>query len=93
MKSAQAASARPAVRVTVADRFRTEIERAASEGVALDDLSLHLTLGDISQLKRDRTVALTDISFAGGAMTYLGVTVVKGDLPQSALRRQVATGA
>jgi len=92
MRSAQP-SIRPSARVTVADRFRGEIERAASEGVALGDLALHLTLGDISQLKRDRTVALADISFAGGAMTYLGVTVVVGNVPQSALRRQAAGGA
>jgi hypothetical protein len=77
----------------VANRFRTEIEQAASEGVSLGDLALHLTLGDISQLKRDRTVALADISFADGAMTYLGVTVVKGNVPQSALRRQALDGA
>ncbi len=89
MKSAQPAT-RSAIRVTVADRFRGEIEKAASEGVALSDLALHLTLGDVSQLKRDRTVALADISFADGAMTYLGVTVVNGNIPQSALRRQAA---
>jgi hypothetical protein len=92
MKSAQPA-ARTAVRVTVADRFRGEIEQAASEGVALEELALHLTLGDVEQLKRDRAVALADISFTGGTMTYLGVTVVKGNVPQSALRRQAADGA
>jgi len=29
-------------RATVASRFRTEIEQAASQGVALDDMTLHL---------------------------------------------------
>jgi len=76
-----------AVRPTVAVRFRTEIERAASEGVALDGLALHLTLGDVELLKRDRSLAVADISFGGGTMRYLGVKVVKGDVPASELRR------
>jgi len=80
----------PVPRPTVALRFRSEIERAALEGVLLHDLALHLTLGDVEQLKRDRAVAVSDISFTGGNMTYLGVKVVKGDTPQSVLRRQVA---
>jgi hypothetical protein len=76
-----------AYRPTVAVRFKTEIERAASEGVSLDDLVLHLTLGDVGRLKGDRTVPVSDISFLGGTMTYLGVKVVKGDVPLSILRR------
>ena len=79
-------------RPTVASRFRTEIERAASEGVLLDNLALHLTLGDVEQLKRDRAVAVADISFAGGTMKYLGVKVVKGDVAMSALHRQADGG-
>lgn len=82
MKRIPVSPARP----TVALRFRTEIEQAASQGVALDDMTLHLTLRDIEQLKRDRTLAITDISFAGGTMKYLGVKILKGDLPLSALR-------
>ncbi|HEY4028959.1 MAG TPA: hypothetical protein VGM25_01330 [Caulobacteraceae bacterium] len=75
-------SARPP---TVAVRFRNEIEQAASRGVAADDMTLHLTLGDVEQLKRDRNIAVSDISFVGGTMTYLGVKVLKGETPLSAL--------
>lgn len=82
MKPPPSASPRP----TVAARFRTEIERAASEGVEPDRMALHLTLGDVEQLKRDRTLPVADISFAGGTMRYLGVKVVKGDVAASVLR-------
>jgi hypothetical protein len=78
---------------TVAARFRAEIDRAASEGVDIADLALHLTLGDVEQLKRDRALAVADISFFGGTMTYLGVKVVKGDVPASILRRPVSETA
>jgi hypothetical protein len=80
----------PALRVTVASRFRAEIEQAAQEGVKPGKMALHLTLGDVEHLKRDRAVPVADISFAGGKMTYLGVTVVKGDVPQSILLRKKA---
>jgi hypothetical protein len=78
------------VRPTVAVRFRAEIEQAVAEGVSLADMTLHLTLGDVELLKRDRTLPVADISFAGGTMTDLGVTVLKGDVPLSVLRRRVA---
>jgi hypothetical protein len=79
-----------AARPSVAARFRTEIERAAAEGVDLGDMALHLTLGDVELLKRDRALPVADISFHGGAMSYLGVKVVKGNVPASELRRLVA---
>lgn len=82
-----------ATRPTPAIRFRAEIERAAASGAALDDMALHLTLGDVEQLKRDRTVPIADICFAGGAMTYLGVKVLKGDVPASILRLRGADEA
>jgi hypothetical protein len=78
----------PAKRPTVAARFRAEIEKALAEGVPADSLALHLTLGDVEQLKRDRNVAMEDVSFTGGEMRYLGVTVIKGDTPASVLRRR-----
>jgi hypothetical protein len=74
----------------VASRFRTEILQAAAEGVDLGQLALHLTLGDVELLKRDRAIPVADISFAGGTMRYLGVTVVKGNVPASELRRLAA---
>jgi hypothetical protein len=81
-----------ATRATVAVRFKTEIEQAASRGVALEDLTLHLTLRDIDQLKRDRTLPIADISFAGGTMKYLGVKILKGETSLSALCQRVADG-
>lgn len=86
MKAVPPAAPRP----TVAMRFRTEIQHAASEGVVLDELALHLTLGDVELLKRDRSLPVADISFTGGTMRYLGVKVVKGDVPASELRRLAA---
>jgi hypothetical protein len=79
-----------AQRPTVGARFRSEIEQAAAEGVCLGDMALHLTLGDVEQLKRDRAIPVPDISFAGGTMKYLGVTIVKGDVALSVLRRRLA---
>jgi len=35
-------------------------------------------------------VPVSDISFHGGSMSYLGVKVVKGDVGASELRRQAA---
>jgi hypothetical protein len=83
MKSSQAVAPR---RLSVALRFKADIERAASDGVLLGDMALHLTLGDVEQLKRDRTVPMADISFTDGTMKYLGVEVVKGNVPLSVLR-------
>ena len=88
----------PAIRPTVGARFRSEIEQALSEGVPIEDIELQLTLGDAEQLKRDRAVAVSDISFTDGVMTYLGVKVsalkaAKGEVVVSALRRRVAEKA
>lgn len=68
-------------------RFRTEIEAAAAEGVALEAMTLRLTLSDVSALKRDRDLPVTDISFAGGVMRYLGVKVEQGGVTESVLDR------
>lgn len=90
MKPTSKRAAAPVRPVRPAVRFKAEIERATAEGVALEDMALHLTLGDVEQLKRDRTVAMADINFRGGTMTYLGVKVVKGDGGASVLRREAA---
>ncbi len=66
-------------------KFKTAIEQALQDGVDADALLLRLTLGDVSRLKRDREIAASDISFAGGEMRYLGVRVVEGDIETSAL--------
>lgn len=77
----------PSRRVSPAIRFRDEIERAEAEGVAPEDLTLHLTLGDMSLLKRDSSLPLTDISFSDGAMRFLGVKVESGGVTESRLLR------
>jgi hypothetical protein len=74
-------------RAAPAAYFRAEIEKAESQGVARDDMVLQLTLTDVSQLKRDQSVPLEDISFRDGTMQYLGVKVVQGNTSVSELRR------
>jgi len=68
-------------------RFRAEIEKAEAAGVRREDMSLHLTLGDVNQLKRDRSLPVTDISFADGTMRYLGVKIVQGGVSASVLHQ------
>ena len=72
-------------RAPVATRFRGEIERAEADGVSRKKMTLSLTQKDVSELKRDRSVPLADISFAGGTMTYIGVSVVQGGVTTSIL--------
>lgn len=68
-------------------RFRAEIEAAEAEGIAREDMTLRLTLTDVTHLKRDRDLPVTDISFAGGVMRYLGVKVEQGGVAESVLDR------
>lgn len=68
-----------------AEIFRAAIEKAAGEGYGADDMLLRLTLGDASELKRDRTLAIEDISFTGGVMRFLGVKVAPGGITTSRL--------
>jgi hypothetical protein len=72
-------------RPPAASHFRGEIERAEAGGVSRDAMTLHLTLADVSQLRRDRSLPVEDISFAGGVMRYLGVAIVQGGVAESAL--------
>ena len=67
--------------------FRAAIAQAEADGVAKGDMVLRLTLKDEADLRRDRTVGIHEISFAGGTMQFLGVTVVGGGVTQSALDR------
>ena len=71
-------------------RFRDQIEAAIADGVALEDLTLRLTLRDVSLLSRDPAVPVTDISYANGVMRFLGVKVEKGGVDVSSL---VSAGA
>ncbi len=72
-------------RASVASQFRGEIEKAEADGVSRDAMTLRLNLSDVSQLKRDRTIAVSDISFVDGVMRYLGVKVIQGGVDASAL--------
>ena len=72
-------------RASAAIHFRSEIEKAEAGGVPRKKMTLELTLSDASELKRDRGVAVSDISFADGVMTYLGVKVVQGGVVTSVL--------
>ncbi|MBV9993796.1 MAG: hypothetical protein JO127_01160 [Caulobacteraceae bacterium] len=77
----------PPRRLSPAVQFRGEIERAEADGVARDDMTLRLTFGDASQLKRDVSVPLADISFTKGVMRFLGVKVTQGGVAVSVLER------
>lgn len=68
-------------------RFRSLIEAAIADGVPLEDMTLRLTLRDASLLSRDHTTPVADISYAGGAMRFLGVKIEKGGVPDSVLDR------
>ncbi|MBW8814356.1 MAG: hypothetical protein JF588_13090 [Caulobacterales bacterium] len=68
-------------------RFRTQIEAALAEGVAREDMTLRLTLRDATLLSRDPATPVADISYAGGAMRFLGVKIEKGGVPDSVLDR------
>jgi hypothetical protein len=67
--------------------LREAIEKAEQDGVDREDMTLRLTLRDVSDLKRDRTIAIEDISFAGGVMRFLGVKVTSGGVEASTLDR------
>jgi hypothetical protein len=66
-------------------KFRAAIERAKQDGLDPSAMMLRLTLGDVSRLKRDPSIAANDISFSGDEMRYLGVKVAPGGVETSAL--------
>jgi hypothetical protein len=82
--SARSAPA-PRKRGTVAAHFREAIGKAVGEGAEQEDMTLRLTLSDFSELKRDGTIAVEDISFKDGEMRYLGVKVTGGGVETSRL--------
>jgi hypothetical protein len=77
--------ARPAPRLSVASSFRQQIESAVSEGVAREEMTLHLTLGDAHRIKGDHDLAVEDVNFSGGVMRFLGVKVEQGGVAASSL--------
>ena len=71
-------------------KLRDLIAAAEREGAKPADLLLHLTLGDASEIKRDRSVATDEISFRDGEMRFVGVKVLEGGVSVSRLDRQAA---
>jgi hypothetical protein len=65
--------------------FRNEIEKAEAAGAVRADMILRLTLSDVSRLRRDRNIAVTDISYVDGVMRFLGVRVDEGGVTTSVL--------
>jgi hypothetical protein len=65
--------------------FRSQIEAAERDGTARGDMTLRLTLTDVSQLKRDMSLAVSDISYANGVMRFLDVQVAQGSVTESRL--------
>lgn len=74
-------------RGTAGEHFRNEIEKAEADGFAREVMALRLTYGDVSQLKRDPALPISDISFVDGVMRYLGVRVVQSRIVESILDR------
>lgn len=73
--------------LSVAETFRREIAAAEGEGVAKENLTLHLTLRDHDAIRRDPKVALEEISFVNG-LHFLGVKVIGGrEVSRSVLER------
>lgn len=77
----------PMARRSAANRLRDEIEKAEAEGVRREDMILRLTFSDVAHLRRDHSLAVQDIAFAGGVMRYLGVTIKEGGVSESILER------
>lgn len=84
-RAAQSSAPRPAG--PPAPRFRSQIDAAIADGVDLGDMTLRLTLNDLTALKRDRSVPVADISFRDGVMRFLGVKVEQGGVTASVLDR------
>ena len=53
--------------------------------MAREEMTLKLTKGDADLLKRDPGLQVSDISFAGGVMRFLGVRVEQGGVTESEL--------
>ncbi len=68
-----------------AKRFGREIAAARRAGTDPAELTLRLTLMDASKIKRDREIALEDISFSPEGMRFMGVRVVEGGVKSSDL--------
>jgi hypothetical protein len=77
----------PRRRGSAADEARLAIEQAEADGVARENMTLRMTLRDVSELKRDPKVGIADIAFSPEGMRYLGVMVDPGGVSLSTLDR------
>jgi hypothetical protein len=68
--------------------FAAEIAAALAEGHTASEMRLRLTLRDASAIKRDASLAVSDISFVGGEMRFLGVLIEAGGISESTLDRE-----
>ena len=59
-------------RTSAAAHFRSEIEKAEAAGVSRDDMTLLLTRTDVDWLKRDRSLAVSDIVNSGTTSLLTG---------------------
>ncbi len=70
--------------------LREMIAAAERDGAKPASMLLRLTLGDASELKRDSSVGVHEISFKEGEMRFLGVKVAEGGITVSSLDRAPA---
>jgi len=76
----------PKPRQRVSTMFREAIAKAEAEGVKKKKMTLHLTLADDADLRRDQSLPVEDIRFNDGVMHFLDVKVVRGGVTASALQ-------
>ena len=74
----------PTLRQTNAG-FQEAIEKALLDGARPEDLTLHLTHRDASNLRRDPAVPTEAIRFSDGEMRLLEVRVLTGGVSDSVL--------
>jgi hypothetical protein len=67
------------------ETFRRAIETAEKKGIDRDAMTLRLTLRDTTQIRRDNSIPVEDISFADGEMKVLNVRVISGGVTESVL--------
>jgi hypothetical protein len=70
--------------------FQDAIEKAVLAGAKPEDMTLHLTHRDASNLRRDPAIPLEAISFSDGEMRLMGVRVITGGIATSALQVEKA---
>ena len=65
--------------------FKSQIQKAKLDGINPSALLLQLSRSDVSRMKRDRSLAISDIRFMNGKMHFLDVLVTEGEVAASSL--------